>query len=106
MKTITINELQTKFNSINKSLKNHEYLLLTNKNNAIGLLSSFPDELFEQGFIPWIGIKAFQNGDLTLRQLAGLLKMDIDNVVKLLNNLNIPIIDYDFSDDVETIKNL
>ena len=106
MRTITLNDLQSNFSSINKSLNNNEYLLLTNKDNAIGLLSSFSDELFEQGFVHWIGIRAFQNGDLTTRQLAGLLKLDIENTIILLNGLNIPIIDYDFNEDIDTIRKI
>jgi len=106
MRTITINDFQTNFNLINNSLQKNEYLLLTNKDNAIGLLSSFTDDLFQQGFLQWLGIKAFKNGDLTLRQLAGMLKKDIDTTIKILNSLNIPVIDYDFTEDIDTIKSL
>jgi hypothetical protein len=106
MRTISLIDLQKNFKSIDKSLINNEYLLLTNQDHPIGLLSSFTDELFEQGFIQWIGIKAFQHGDLTTRQLAGLLKMDIDSAIGLLNSLNIPIIDYDFNEDIEILRDL
>lgn len=48
----------------------------------------------------------FQNGDLTIRQLAGMLKKNIDQTIALLNTLNIPIIDYDFNEDINTLKDL
>jgi hypothetical protein len=104
MRTITINDLQTNFND--NSLKNNQFILVTDKDVAIGLLSSFSDDLFNQGFLQWIGLKSYQTGDLTLRQLAGLLKINIDDTIKMLNNLNIPVVDYDFDEDLETIKKL
>jgi len=104
MRTITINNFNDNYNLIDNSLQNNEYLLVTNKNNAIGLLSSFNEDLYKQGFLQWIGIKAFKDGDLTLRQLAGLLKFDLESTISLLNSLNIAIIDYDFNDDLETLK--
>ena len=107
MKTITTSDFSNKESFINKSLQENEYVLLTNKENkAIGLFSSLSDELFEYGFVQWFGIKAFKNGDLTLRQLAGLLKKDIDQTIALLNTFSIPIIDYDFNEDIETLKDL
>lgn len=106
MRTISLSDLQTNFTLIDKSLKTNEYILLTNKGNAIGLLSSLSEELFNQGFVQWIGIKSYQTGDLTLRQLAGLLKINTDETIKILNNLNIPIIDYNFDEDLETLKKL
>ena len=68
------------------------------------MFSSFTDDLFKQGFLQWIGIQGFKSGDLTLRQLAGLLKTDVENTINTLNSLNIPVIDYNFEEDLETIK--
>jgi hypothetical protein len=106
MRTITINELQNNFNFNVNSIKNNQFILVTNKDVAVGLFSSLSDDLFNQGFLQWIGLQSYQNGDLTLRQLAGLLKTTVDDAIKMLNNLNIPVIDYNFDDDLETLKKL
>ena len=106
MRTITVNEFETRYNKTDKALSDSEYFLLLNKDNAIGVISTLNDDLFKYGFVQWIGVKAFQNGDLTLRQLAGLLKSDVENTIKLLNALNIPLIDYNFSEDLEAINSL
>jgi len=106
MRTITLQDFQNNLNSFNKSLKSEEYILLTDNENAIGLFSSFTDELFKQGFVQWIGIKSYHSGDLSLQQLSNLLRTDLDSTIKLLNSLNIPIIDYDFNDDLQTLNSL
>jgi len=104
MKTLTINDFNTNKGLLNKSLTTEEFVLITENDNAIGLLYTFSDDLFKQGFLQWIGIKAFQTGDLTLRQLAGMLKLNVEDAIKMLNNLNIPVVDYDFNEDLETLS--
>ncbi len=93
MKILKTSSITEDFN-FSKSFEKNEYLILTNKNNAIGIISAFPDDLFKHGFIQWFAIKAFKNGDLTLRQLAGLLKRNVEQIIDFLNTFNIPIIDY------------
>lgn len=106
MITLTLNDFNINKGLLSKSLKDEEFVLITDDNNAIGLLSVFSDDLFKYGFSQWIGIKAYQTGDLTLRQLASLLKTNVDSTMKMLNNLNIPVIDYNFEDDLETLNKL
>jgi hypothetical protein len=45
--------------------------------------------------IPWMALKAFEAGDLSLGQLAN-----------SFGQLNIPIADYDLQEDLEAIKKL
>lgn len=56
--------------------------------------------------MPWMALKAFEAGDLSLGQLANSLGKNKVETLKILGELNIPIADYDLQEDLEAIKKL
>ena len=80
-----------------------DYILTDKKGKAKYLLTNIPEQLPVQGLLRWVGIKAYQNGDLSLGQLAEWFSTDIREMMKILNKINIPVIDYNLDDDLKTI---
>ena len=60
----------------------------------------------ELSLMPWMALKAFETGDLSLGQLANSLGKNKVETLKMLGQLNIPIADYDLQEDLEAIKKL
>ena len=106
MNVIGIKELQTNPGKLSKSFAEDEYMLITRRGKPIGVALPFGSHLMEQGLQPWMAIKAFQSGDLSLGQLAASLDKTKSETLAMLGQLNIPIADYDLSEDLETINTL
>ena len=51
-------------------------------------------------------IEAFQNGDLSLGQLGKILNKNQYETIRLLDSLDIPVVDYDLAEDMEAIDRL
>jgi len=85
-------------------LKNGEYVLLTNQDSVIGIVTGFENQTLNHGLFHWLGVKAFKDGDLSLSQLANLLGLNRLNTIEILGHLNIPIADYDLSEDLKTLN--
>jgi predicted HTH domain antitoxin len=47
---------------------------------------------------------AYASGGLSLGQLARALDMSYSDIAKLLNLLNIPVLDYDLADELDTLE--
>jgi hypothetical protein len=48
---------------------------------------------------------AYASGSLSLGQLTHALEMSYSDIAKLLNLLNIPVLDYDLADEMDTLEN-
>lgn len=104
MKTIGIRELQKNPSNITKWLENNEYTIITKRNKPIGITISFNDKIITNGLKTSLLIEAYQNSLITLGEIAKVLNMSKEEVIKFLSTLGIDIIDYDFNEDLETIK--
>ena len=104
MKTIGIRELQKNPSNITKWLENNEYTIITKRNKPIGITISFNDKIITNGLKTSLLIEAYQNSLISLGEIAKVLNMSKEEVIKFLSTLGIDIIDYDFNEDLETIK--
>ena len=104
MQTLSISGLLNKENNYFSTKLKDDFILTDKDGKAKYLLTNIPDHLPVQGLLRWIGIKAYQNGDLSLGQLSGWFSTDIREMMRILSKLNIPVIDYNLDDDLKTIN--
>lgn len=62
--------------------------------------------MFDQGLKTWILTRAFAEGGISLGQLAKALDKSTSDTVKLLALLDIPVLDYELDDELETLESL
>jgi len=106
MKTIGIRELQKNPSLITKWLENSEYTIITKRNKPIGIAISFDDSIITQGLKTSLLIDAYKESLISLGELAKALNMNKKEAMKFLSNLGVEIIDYDFNEDLETLKEI
>ncbi len=106
MNTIKTQELKIIPNKLTESFNNNQYILIIHNGIPFGVALPFSSGLMEQGLMPWMALKAFEAGDLSLGQLANSLGKNKVEILKMLGQLNIPIADYDLQEDLEAIKKL
>lgn len=103
MKVIGIKELQSNPGKLTQAFSEDDYLLITKHGQPIGIALPFSEGIMEQGLKPWLSIKAFQNGDLSLGQLAKALNKSYRETMQMLGTLGIPMADYDLTEDLATV---
>ena len=106
MKTIGIRELQKNPSLITKWLENKEYTIITKRNKPIGITISFDDSIITQGLKTSLLIDAYKQSLISLGELAKALDMDKKEAMKFLSSIGIDVIDYDFNEDLQTIKDI
>ncbi len=106
MNIIGIKELQTNPGKLSKSFSNNEYMLITRRGKPVGVALPFSSGLMEHGLQPWMALKAFQSGDLSLGQLAASLQKSKVETIEMLGQLNIPVADYDLQEDLDAVEKL
>lgn len=106
MDIIGIKELQTNPGKLSQSLIKNEYMLITRRGKPLGVALPFTSQLMESGLKNWMALKAFQEGDLSLGQLANALGKNKHETLALLGELNIPFADYDLQEDLDTLDEL
>lgn len=104
MNVFGIKELQADIRKLNHCFEQDECTLITRKGKPIGFALSFSDALVQNGLKPWLAIKAFEKGDLSLGQLAKSLGKTKVDTLKMLGQFNIPVADYDLQEDFAAIK--
>jgi len=104
MKIIKIKELQKNPSSLIRYLEYNEYVLITKKNKPIGIAISFNDKIITNALKTSILIEAYENSLISLGELAKALNMSKEEVLKFLSTLGIDVINHDFNEDLETIK--
>ncbi len=76
------------------------------------LLKFFVNIAFEDSHMQTIGLKmcllarAYADGGLSLGQLARTLDKSYADIAKLLTLLDIPVLDYDLADEINTLENI
>ncbi len=106
MNIIGIKELQTNPGKLSQTFSKNDYLLITKSGKPIGLALPFSSGFLENGMKPWMALKAFEMGDLSLGQLAKTLEKTKVETMEMLARLNIPIADYDLQEDLDAIDTL
>jgi len=104
MKIIKIKKLQKNPSSITKALKNNDYVLITKRNKPIGIVIFFNDKIIINGLKASLLIEAYENSLISLGELAKALNMLKKEALKFLSTLGIDVINHDFNEDLETIK--
>lgn len=106
MQVIGIKELQTNPAKLTKAFQERDYLLITKHGQPLGLAIPFDEGMMDKGLMPWFAIKSFQNGDLSLGQLAKILGKTHHATVALLNSLGVPLANYDLEEDLAAIEQI
>lgn len=104
MNIMGIKELQTNPGKLSQSFNNDEYVLITKRGKPVGVALPFGHEVMEQGLKPWMTLKAFEAGDLSLGQLANSFNKTKTDMLETLSLLNIVVADYDLNEDMNTLK--
>ena len=104
MQSVGIKDLQINPAVLTKSLENNELSLITKRSKPIGIAISFDENIVTNGLKNTLLINSFKNGDLSLGQLSKALGKDKRDVMKLLSMMGVDVVDYDFSEDLESIK--
>lgn len=106
MQVIGIKELQSNPAKLTKAFQQRDYLLITKHGQPLGLAIPFDEGMMDKGLMPWFAIKSFQNGDLSLGQLAKILGKSQHATIKLLDSLGIPLANYDLEEDLFAIEQI
>lgn len=106
MKMAGIKEIKTNPGLISKAIEDHQYLLISKRGKPIAIATSLDDEIFDVGLKKWLVLQAFKNGNLSLGQLSRALDKTYTETTKLLQLLNIPLLDYDLNDEMDVVENL
>jgi predicted HTH domain antitoxin len=104
MQTIGIKDLQINPAILTRSLEADEYTMITKRSTPIGLAISFNDSIITEGLKTSLMVDAYKQGLLSLGQVAKALEMPKEKVMKILSVMGIDIIDYDFKDDMKSMR--
>jgi predicted HTH domain antitoxin len=103
MQSMGIKELQTNPAILTRALEAKEYTMITKRSNPIGIVVSLDDTIISDGLKTSLLITSFKNGNLSLGQLSKALNVSKQKAMKLLSMMSIDVIDYKFSDDLDTL---
>lgn len=104
MQMAGIKEIKENPGIISKTIEDHEYLLISKRGKPIAIATALDDKVFDVGLKKWILIQAFKRGELSFGQLARALDKNYSETAKLLNILNIPLLDYDLEDEIDVVN--
>jgi hypothetical protein len=104
MQSLKIKEIQADTKKLTSALKSKEWTLITQKGNPIGMTMPFNTDVINNGLKTSLMINAFKLGFLSLGQFSKELKISQKKAMNILSLMNIDVIDYEFSKDMDTIK--
>lgn len=104
MQTVGIRDLQLNPASFTKPLESNEFVMITKRGKPLGIATSLNDDALHHGLIESMVLKAFNQGDISLGQLAKSLNLTKRETMKYLELVNIPITDYDFKDELKNVE--
>ncbi len=106
MEYITIKDLQKNPAKLTKSIESKNLSLITKRSVPIGVVVPFDSDLILNDLKLNIIVKAYENGELSIGQIAKFLNKSKKETLKFLSNLGISVIDYDFNEDLENLSKL
>jgi len=105
MQTIRIKDLQINPAILTKTLENKEYAIITKRSNPIGIAVSFDEQILSKGLKTALLIDGYKNGNISLGQLSKELQISKQKAMKLLSMLGVDIIEYDFTEELNSLDN-
>jgi antitoxin (DNA-binding transcriptional repressor) of toxin-antitoxin stability system len=106
MQSVGIKEIKTNPGVISKAIEANEYLLISKRGKPIAIATALDDAVFDLGLKKWILINAYKRGSLSLGQLARALEKSTLETIEMLDLLQIPMLDYDLDDELDTLNSL
>lgn len=104
MHTVGIRDLQLNPASFTKPLESNEFVMITKRGKPLGIATAFNDSILIHGVMESIVLKAFNQGDISLGQLATSLKLSKQETMKYLEIVNIPVTEYNLEEDLKAIE--
>ena len=106
METVGVKALKTNPSALSKAFDHKQRVLITRRGEPIGIAVPFDEQLIDLGFLRWMALRAFEDGDISLGQLAKAFDRSKQDMLPLLGSLGVVVADYDLADDVATLKAL
>lgn len=106
MQIVGIKELKNNPAVLTKAVESGEYLLISRRGKPFALATALDDEVFDLGLKTWLLTRAYAEGGVSLGQLAKALDRSVSDTAKILDLLNIPVLDYDLADELEILNSL
>jgi len=104
VQNVGIKDLQINPAILTKALEAKEYTIITKRSNPIGIAISLDDEVISKGLKTSLLIDAYKSGKLTTSQLARALDISKKRALNMLSFMGIDVLDYDFSDELNTLN--
>ncbi|MBK8972665.1 MAG: UPF0175 family protein [Hahellaceae bacterium] len=107
MKTIGVSALRKNPELLSQSAAAGEYVLVTNRSEAVSLAVPFNADLLQAGVHVSLAIRLFEDGTLSLAKAAKLAKMPIESFLQCLGRLGIAVVDQstaELEDDLKTLS--
>ena len=104
MQNVGIKDLQINPAILTKALEAKEYTIITKRSKPIGIAISLDDEVISKGLKTSLLIDAYKSGKLTISQLARALDISKKRALNMLSFMGIDVLDYDFSDELNTLN--
>jgi predicted HTH domain antitoxin len=95
MFSIGMKELKNNPKELGDHLEHSEPALITRRGRPIGIAVPWDDAILENGYRQTLAVRAFEEGTLTLGQLAEAMGLSREEALKLLGTLGIPYIERD-----------
>ena len=106
MEVLTIKDLQKNPGKLAKSAQRSELALITKRSTPLGVVIPFDSELLLYELKVDVVFKAYREGHLSLGQVAKFLQKSKEETMRLLSSLGIDVIEYEFDEEIESIKKL
>jgi antitoxin (DNA-binding transcriptional repressor) of toxin-antitoxin stability system len=106
MQTLGIKSLQTNPALLTRSLEAGEYSLITKRGEPIGIAVGFSSKIIDEGLHRFLSLKAYENGDLSIGELASSLKQTRAETLSTLGQLGIVTADYSLDDELSSLDRL
>ena len=104
MQSLKIKDIEANTTKLTLALQSKELTVITEKGTPIGITIPFNDSIINNGLKTSLMIESYKSGFLSLGQLSKELNISQKQAMNMLSLININIIDYDFDNDMDTIK--
>lgn len=106
MQTLGIKSLQTNPALLTRSLESGEYSLITKRGEPIGIAVGFSSKIIDEGLHRFLALKAYENGDLSIGELASSIGQTRSETLSTLGRLGIATADYSLDDELASLDRL
>ncbi len=106
MKTFGVKAIRTNPSALSKAFDEKQRVLITRRGEPIGIAAPFDEQLIDLGFVRWMALRAFEDGDISLGQVAKAFERSKQQMLPLLASLGVAVADYDLNEDLATLRRL